>query len=68
MRFGAPISLGALLTAGCQWENVQRSGYETMESVRLQQCLDELDSQCSMERTRYEDYQSERQRLQEQEP
>jgi hypothetical protein len=68
LRFAAPMLVGALLPAGCSWQNVQRSGYKSVEFVRLQPCLDERDSECSMERTRYEDYQTERQRLQEQQP
>ena len=44
------------------------TGYETVESMRLQQCMDEIDSDCSMDRTRYDDYQTERERLQDRQP
>ena len=60
--------LGALLTAGCSWQSVQRTGYETVESLRQQQCMDQIDTDCPSERTRYDDYQSERGRLQETPP
>ena len=56
------------LLGGCSWDSIQRTGYETVESMRLQQCMDEIDMNCSMERTRYDDYQAERERLQQQQP
>jgi hypothetical protein len=68
VRIGVLLLLGALLAAGCTWQRVQRTGYETVESMRLQRCLDELDRECDRERTRYEDYQYERERLKEQQP
>jgi hypothetical protein len=36
--------------------------------MRVQQCMDAIDTDCSMERTRYDDYQTERERLQEPKP
>ena len=54
------------LSAGCSWDSMQRTGYETVESMRLNQCLDRPDADCPTDRTRYEDYQSERDQLQDQ--
>jgi hypothetical protein len=36
--------------------------------MRLQQCMDKIDSDCSMDRIRYDDYQAERERLQDRHP
>ena len=60
--------LGMTLLSGCSWESVQRTGYESIESMRQKQCLDRLEDDCSLDRTRYDDYQTQRQLLQEQEP
>ncbi len=53
------------LSVGCSWDSIQRTGYETAESIRLQQCMDRLDEDCPTSRTRYDDYQSEREKLKE---
>jgi hypothetical protein len=51
----------ALLSA-CSWERARRSGYETVESMRIQQCLDRRDdADCPTQRQRYEDYEAQRQ-------
>jgi len=57
-----------LLAPGCSWEQARRTGYESVESMRHQQCLDRLEEDCSTDRTPYEDYQSQRQHLQQQAP
>lgn len=54
----------ALLSLGCSRESVQRTSYETLESIRVQQCMDRLDAECPTGRTSYEDYQSKREQLQ----
>ncbi|MCU7852881.1 MAG: hypothetical protein KZQ80_11755 [Candidatus Thiodiazotropha sp. (ex Monitilora ramsayi)] len=47
------------LTA-CSWESAKRSTYETVESMRIQQCLDRPDDpDCSTRRQRYETYEAE---------
>lgn len=51
------------LSEGCSWDTVQRTGYETVESMRQQHCLDKPDADCPAGRIRYDDYQSERQQL-----
>ena len=66
--FAYLLLLTTLLVTGCSWESVQHTSYETVESLRQQQCLHQVDSDCSMERTRYDEYQAERGRLQEQKP
>jgi hypothetical protein len=57
-----------LLSSGCSSENLQRTGYESVESMRRQQCMDAPGADCPAERTRYEDYQEELERLQQEEP
>ena len=52
-----------LITTGCSWDDLQRTGYQTVESVRLQQCLDKPDQACPAERIPYQDFQAERDRL-----
>ncbi len=59
--------LSLILLQACSWESAQRTSYETVESMRIQQCMDQLDQNCSEERIRYDDYQSKRERLLEQE-
>lgn len=56
-----------ILLQACSWENVQRTGYETVESMRIQQCMDRPDRDCPEQRIRYDEYQSERECLLEQE-
>lgn len=51
----------------CSWESVQRTSYETVESMRIQQCMDQPDHDCSEERIRYDDYQAQRESMLEQE-
>lgn len=60
--------LWVMLNMGCSWDSMQRTGYETVESMRLQQCLDKPDADCPASRTRYEDYQSERERVKQDNP
>ncbi len=57
-----------LLSLGCSREGLQRTSYETLESVRIQQCMDRLDADCPTDRTSYEDFQSKREQLQDQDP
>lgn len=68
IRLNLPVLLiAAALTTGCSWDSLQRTSYETLESMRQQQCLDQPDEGCPADRTSYDEYQSERDRLQEQE-
>jgi len=60
--------LVVVLLAGCSRYDIRSTGYETLESMRLQQCMDKIDSDCSMDRIRYDDYQAERERLQDRHP
>lgn len=56
-----PLLLPLLLLAGCSMDSAKRTTYETMESLRIQQCLDRPDDpDCSTDRQRYEDYESNR--------
>lgn len=56
--FGLPI---LLLLQGCSWESAQRTTYESVESMRVQQCLDHPDdADCTTLRQRYEAYEAER--------
>ena len=55
------------LSTGCSWDSVQHTSYETVESMRRQQCMDRPNADCPFSRTSYDDYQSERERLEEQE-
>jgi hypothetical protein len=56
------ILVVAGLTA-CSWGAAKRTGYETVESMRVQQCLDRRDDpDCPTERQRYESYESQQQR------
>jgi hypothetical protein len=51
----------ALLSA-CSWNSAKHTAFETVESIRIQQCLDHRDDpDCSTERKRYESYDAERQ-------
>jgi hypothetical protein len=62
-----PAPAGLLMSAllqGCSWESLQRTGHETLESMRVQHCLDSLDTACRQQRTSQGDHQSERQQLQ----
>ena len=52
------------VSTGCSWDSVKQTSYEGLESIRRQQCLDNPDGECPAERTRYQDYQDERERLQ----
>jgi hypothetical protein len=55
------LLLPLLLLAGCSMDSAKRTTYETMESLRIQQCLDRPDDPgCSTDRQRYEDYESKR--------
>ena len=57
-----------VLLQGCSWDSAQRTGYETLETLRQRQCMEHPDWDCPESRTRYEQYQAERERLQEQAP
>ncbi len=55
------LLITALLPA-CSWQSARRSGYETVESMRIQQCLDRRDDpDCPTQRQRYEDYEARQQ-------
>ncbi|MDJ0805359.1 MAG: hypothetical protein QNJ78_00855 [Gammaproteobacteria bacterium] len=54
-------------SSGCSWNSLQRTGYVTLESVHLQQCLDNIAWDCAAKRTRHETYQAQRDRLQDEE-
>ncbi len=55
------VLIAALLSA-CSWESARRTGYETVESMRIQQCLDRRDdADCPTQRQRYESYQAQQQ-------
>jgi hypothetical protein len=58
MAHGLPSLLLILpLLSACSWESLQRTGYETVESMRIQQCLDRQDDpDCATERQRYDQY------------
>jgi hypothetical protein len=57
----APLLLALLLTTGCSLERAKRTTYETVESLRVQQCLDRPDDpDCSTDRQRYDAYEAER--------
>ena len=62
------LTLTAVLLQGCSWDSAQRTGYETVETLRQRQCMEHPDTDCPESRTRYDQYQAERERLQEQEP
>ena len=54
------LTLIVLLLPACSWESARRTGYETVESMRIQQCLDRRDDpDCPTERQRYEHYDAE---------
>ena len=58
------VQTGLLLIAaalsGCSWESAKRTGYETLESMRIQQCLDRRDDpDCPTERQRYPNHETE---------
>ncbi len=51
------LTLLAMLLSACSWESARRTTYETVESMRIQQCLDRRDDpDCPTERQRYESY------------
>ena len=55
------LLLLALLLSACSSEFARRSGYETLESLRIQQCLDRRDDpDCPTERQSYEQYETQR--------
>ncbi|MEJ2590715.1 MAG: hypothetical protein P8178_04800 [Candidatus Thiodiazotropha sp.] len=57
----APLLLALLLVAGCSLERAKRTTYETVESLRVQQCLDRPDDpDCSTDRQRFDAYEAER--------
>ena len=57
----APLLLALLLLAGCSLESAKRTTYETVESLRIQQCLDRPDDpDCTTDRQRYDAYEAER--------
>jgi hypothetical protein len=57
----ALLLLPLLLLVGCSLASAKRTTYETMESMRIQQCLDRPDDpDCSTHRQRYEDYEAKR--------
>ncbi len=62
-RFASsPAMLLALLLSACSGNSAKHTAFETLESMRIQQCLDHRDDpDCSTERTRYESYDAERQ-------
>jgi hypothetical protein len=60
------VLVGVLLQA-CSWDSAQRTGYESVETLRQRQCMQQPDRDCPDSRIRYEQYQSERERLQYQE-
>jgi hypothetical protein len=52
------------LLQACSWEGTKRTTYETVESLRIQQCLNQPDdAECSTQRQRYDQYESERQQF-----
>jgi len=58
------LLLALMLLQACSWEGAKRTTYETVESLRVQQCLDHPDdADCSTQRQRYDQYESERQQL-----
>jgi len=59
--------ISLILLQACSWESVQRTSYETVESMRIQQCMDQPDHDCPEQHIRYDDYQAQRERLLEQE-
>ncbi len=55
------LLLPALLLGACSGESARRTGYETVESMRIRQCLDRRDDpDCPTERQPYERYESQR--------
>ena len=46
----------------CTPDSLKRTTYETMESLRQQECHKDLSSECP-ERQRYEDYQRDKEKL-----
>ncbi|MHB8534233.1 MAG: hypothetical protein ACYDBW_02170 [Sulfuricaulis sp.] len=52
----AIIGLGtALLAAGCSTETTQRTGFETLQNLRQQECRKNHDSDCQ-KRESYDEY------------
>ena len=64
----AAIGLSALLLVGCSWETVQRTSYETIESLRQQQCMDRPSDACEGGRTSYDEYQLQRRQIEQDNP
>ena len=57
----APLLLALLPVAGCSLERAKRPTYETVESLRIQQCLDRPDDpDCTTDRQRFDAYEAER--------
>ena len=57
----APLLLALLPVAGCSLQSAKRTTYETVESLRIQQCLDRPDDpDCSTDRQRFDAYEAER--------
>ncbi len=54
------VTFGAVLA--CTSESLKRTAYETMENVRQQECHKDLSSECP-ERQSYEDYQRDKEEL-----
>jgi len=48
-----------LAVAGCSGDAVKRTSYETLQSMRQQECQKDLTVECP-QRERYEDYQRQR--------
>jgi len=64
MRMAVLVWVGGwiLLLQGCSGEPLERIGYETMRSVKEQQCLNREMRQCP-ENPTYEEYQGQRREL-----
>ena len=59
-----PFLLLLTLLQACSWEGTKRTTYEAVESLRVQQCLNQPDdAECSTRRQRYDQYESERQQF-----
>jgi hypothetical protein len=57
------LMICSILLAGCLAGCSKHIAYETVESMRVQQCLERRDDpDCPTERQRYEDYDAQRQR------
>jgi hypothetical protein len=53
------LILSLALLPACSMQSAKRSGYETLESLRIQQCLERRDDpDCPTERERYDRYEA----------